>query len=160
MRHTQNVVGLALGLVFGWLVTPVVAQAIASYRIDPQNAACWDQPAASLADARALKVRVSYDGGQATDTQHLCVGSTSPFACNTTTTVPMSVQTVGRHRIIVTGATVDPVDGSLSDYATLVNYEVDFRTAPHPPAAGSNGRIIKLIQAIARAFVNFWQWLT
>jgi len=156
---TREILGLTLGFVLGWSAI-AGAQAIQSYVIDAKHAVCWDQPAASLAAANALKVRVTYDAQPTQPAALTCSGAASPFACNLTTTVPMSVQTVGRHRIVVEGAAVDPVDGSESAYATLINYEVDFRSVVSPPQPGSNGRLVKLAQAIAKALKGFWAWLT
>ena len=153
---------LLIGIVSGFVLgTAVVAsaQAIPAYKPDAAHAVCWDQPAASVAAASALRVRVTYDAGAATVTPHTCTGAASPYACNLTTPMPLAVQTIGRHTIKVEGATPD-IDGTYSAYATLVNFQVDFVNAAQPPQAGSNGRLIKLAQAIARFFSGFWAWLT
>lgn len=144
----KDALGLTLGLVLGWSVV-VGAQAIQSYVIGPL-AVCWDQPAGSLAEANAMRVRVKYDATPTQPAVLICTGSASPFACNLTAAIPASVQTAGRHRIVVEGANVDLVDATESDYALLISYEVDFRNAVAAPQAGSNGRLVKFIQAVAR----------
>lgn len=153
----MRLAGLVLGLVMGWAVT-ASAQAL-SEKIDPANAVCWDQPATSLAAANAIRVRVTYDAGTATAATQTCAGAASPFTCNLTTPIPMAVQTVGTHTVKVEGASVNP-DGSLSAYTVLVSGSVTFWNAAPPPSAGSNFRIIKLLQALTRAFQSFWAWLT
>lgn len=162
---TRNVLGLALGGIIGWLSTPALLasepgkmiastiQAIVSYRIDPQNAACWDQPGLTLAEANALRVEVSYDapntigapGGTFVSTGLQCKGTAAPWQCNVTTQMPMALQTVGRHRAVVRTMTFDPVDGSISPPTIATDFLFDLRNAPAPPPPGNNGRIIRII---------------
>lgn len=165
MKHLTSVFGLTLGLLAGHFAAPTIlkaepvarmvaaVQAIVSYRIDAANAACWDQPGLTLAEANALRVEVAYDapptlgvpGGTFVSTTPQCKGTQAPWQCNVTTPMPLTLQTVGRHRAVVRTMTVDPVDGSVSPPTIATDFLFDLRNAPAPPPPGNNGRIIRII---------------
>lgn len=150
--------GLAVGMVLGLGVT-VQAQAVVNAKVDAANAVCWDQPAASLAAANAIgQVQVVYDAAAPVAVLKTCSGATSPYTCNLTTPIPMSVQTVGLHTFTVTGANPNP-DGTWSPRATLVTFQANLWIGSPPPTTGGNGRIIKLLQALARVFAGLFSWI-
>ena len=145
-RILLSTLALALGVWLGGAVTPVLAQII-TYRIDAQNTACWDQPAASLTEANAIKTRVTYDPGAGSvpiDVGLSCSGAASPFQCQLTAPVPMAVQTVGTHRILIEGANFDPIDNTYTAYAVLEDFSVAFALGAQPPQRGGNGKIKKI----------------
>lgn len=162
-RQGLNLLGLVLGLLVGWQATAIAQTVIAKFKIDVNNAVCWDQPHESLAAANAMKVRVTYDpapGKVPTDAAFACVGSASPFTCTLASKVPLSVQTVGVHRVLVEGANLDPLDQTYTPYAVLDDFSVEFVQGAVPPARGGNGRIVRVLAAIAAAIMGLWTWLT
>lgn len=163
----RNILGLVLGFVVGWIATPTVLeaapivyvmQAVQSYVIDAKLAACGDATGLTIAQAEAMKIRVAYDAPAAPapltfiDSTVKCVAGTSAPFCTVQASWPLASQTVGRHRVVVEGANVDPVDGTVSTYATLLDYQVDLRNAVASPQPWSFGRLIKLIIGALLAF--------
>ncbi len=173
-KLATNLSGLLLGGLLGWMATPTLmaaepvkgmvaaVQAIISYRIDPANATCWDQPGLNLSESNLLRVEVSYDaplvgtGGTFQATAHECKGVQSPWQCNVKTPMPLSLQTAGRHRTIVRSYSVDPVDGSVSAPSIAADFLFDLRNAPAPPPPGVNGRIIKIILGALAGLMHFF----
>jgi len=145
----------ALGFAFGASVVTLDAQTVLSYPIDANNAACGDATGYTLAQASTLKLRVAYDAAAVpvfVDTAHTCVAGATAPVCTVAVKWPLVSQTVGRHRVVVQGAAVDPVTGTLSDYATLLDYTVDLTAAKPPaPSPWSNGRIVRVLVTIALA---------
>ncbi len=110
---------------------------------DPALVCTWDQPAASLGSAQTMHVQTVLDNGAPTASTQTCTGAASPFQCHVPLTATMQV--VGVHSLLVQGANVDPVDGSLSQFVTLVSVPYEIVPPLTPPSPGSNGRIIKLV---------------
>ncbi len=161
----KNFFGLLAGLICGQ-VAVMGAQALNAYHPDPSLKACWtqatDATVPDLAAANAMKVRIQYNQQTPVDVQQICTGA-GPFQCTSQTPVPMSLQTVGSSlNIVVQAANVDPVDGSVTGYSTLVSNTVSFTAAPAPPTpgSGSNLRLVKTIAiaiaAVALAIYHFF----
>lgn len=92
---TKDTVALVLGFLMSSATLGAVAQLPVAH---PGDRICWDQPAASLADAQALTFTTQYDNAAANVVAVVCEGLTSPFAC--ATAIPLL--TNGTHRAIVT----------------------------------------------------------
>ena len=139
------------GFIIGFILssnTVLFAQSI-TVHADITNNCQWTQPASSLAEASAIKVQVTDNSGPRVDVQQICSG-TGPFTCNFP--IPLTMQSVGSHTLNVYGATVDPVDNSLTAYTLLVSGNYTIAPLPQPPAPGSNFKIIKIAKQLAKFF--------
>lgn len=154
-RLLEHALPLALGCAVGLLVMNLFGATLLAQGVklhpDTGLSCIWDQPAANLAAAQAIKVRATLDQQPAADIAQVCSGSGSPFTCS----FPLSstMQAVGAHTLRVEGANVDPVDGSLSAYVSIVTVGYEIVPPVQPPAPGSNGRIGKIAGAIGAAIV-------
>lgn len=158
---TRNILGLVLGFVVGHLIvgTVVHAQTPPKVRIDSGLGVCWDQPATAVPTTSTMAVRVTYDSSAPVAIAFSCSGAASPYTCKSTTPAPASALTPGVHSFLIEGATIDPNDGTLSAYATLVSFSSDLYNLT-PPQPGSNGRLVKIVMAIAAALIAVWAWFT
>jgi hypothetical protein len=146
--------GMALGLgalsIFG---TTLYAQG-GKLHADPALACAWDQPAASPQVAQTMHVQIVLDGGSPVAVQQTCTGTSSPYQCQFTATAAMLA--VGPHTLIVQGANVDSIDGTLSAFANLVTVPYEIVPPLTPPLPGSNGRIIKIVVGIVFGLVTLF----
>lgn len=152
-RLLQHLLPLALGSALGFGVMALLPVALhaqgTKIHADPALSCAWSQPAASLATAQAMQVKATLDNAAAVTVAHTCTGVASPFDCHFP--VSATMQVVGPHTLVVQGANVDPVDGSVSAFVTLVTVGYDIVPPLTPPSPGSNGRIIKIIGGLLLA---------
>lgn len=133
--------GIIGAFVVGFSITTAAIQ-IVTYKIDAANTVCWDQPHTSLSAANAMKTRVKYDAAAPVDVGLVCTGSASPFLCKLAQPVPLTVQTVGQHQIVVEASNLD-IDGTYTPYVSVIDFLVSFSHGVGTPQRGSNGKIVK-----------------
>jgi len=149
-------------------VAVTAAQSV--FKPDPLNKLCWTQTAdatvPNLTVANAMRIRVTYGSAAAVDVGHVCTGA-SPFTCTVTDSIPMALQVPGNSlNVTIQGANVDPVDGSVTPFSTLVSGTLSFSPVIQPPTpgSGSNLRIIKIalaaLGAVAGVAIALWHFLT
>ena len=150
----KNIIGFALGFILSSSAVAYAQSNLLSASLATSYQFCWDKPAPDLATANAYVYKYSVDGGAQTTFAAPCTGTTSPFICKATNSLP--VVTNGNHPFTIT-ANVILIDGSTlsSTVSATGNYIIT-----GPPATPQNPRINKIGTLALAMLIDFLEpWL-